>query len=110
MSATRRPGMQSGTVVLKNGAEEAEVFVRAFMGALGSLLAAEPVAFYELVMLCRDPAHVVWRPSVDMLKGRNLLEADGTTIHSSIRNLVLAAVEGEELEMRIVSPYAEVEA
>lgn len=57
-------------------------------------------------MLCRDEHY--WPPEKSGMRlvADGLMVSDGT-IHDSIRNIVLSAVEGDGMEMRIVSPIAE---
>lgn len=81
---------------------ETEPLVVVTMLALQDLIAL-PIAFYEFVMLCRDRSHKLWSNTESILRERNLLEQDGQP-HSSIRNIVTAAVAGDGLAMVLGSP------
>lgn len=91
------------TVTLKNGSVEPKVLVDTLMRSLKLLLVNNPIAFYELVMKCRDRNHRFFGTAAEPLKNLALVQADGD-VHSSIRNVVLSAVSGEMLEMTLGSP------
>ncbi len=91
------------TVTLINGAEEARVLVNATMRSLTGLMEWNPIAFYELVMKCRDSNHIFFGNVADVLKRLRLVEASGS-IHNSVRNIVLSATKGERLDMTLDSP------
>jgi hypothetical protein len=93
------------TVLLKNGAEEVMPLVATVMLVLERLVEEQPVVFYELVMVCRDPHHTPWGQTGGELKARELMSPDGH-IHNSIRNIVLSAVEGDGLGMQLVNPMS----
>jgi hypothetical protein len=95
-------------VRLKNGFELPLVLVKVTMLSLGHLMQSNPIAFYELVMKCRDLKHVFWGDTGKVLKNLGLLEPwDSNTPQKSIRIIVLAAVEGEGLKMKLTSPILE---
>lgn len=96
------------TVILKNGAEELGSFVEVMLRALSQLMTREPIAFYELVCLCRDSSHEVWPGMVEVLERAHLLKSG--RVHDSIRNVVLSAVTGDEADMALGDPRAEPEA
>ena len=91
------------TVVLKNGATEALSLVSITMFSLSNLLKQKPMCFYELVMKCRDKEHKIWGNLAVDLKELSLIQRD-ENVHSSIKNIVLSAVEGEGLNMTIGDP------
>ena len=91
-------------VKLKNGATEAEVLVVVTLTSISSLMELNPMVFYDLVMKCRDNSYKFFGNNIDVLLKRSLVQRDGN-IHNSIKNIVLSAVEGEGLELNIVSPY-----
>lgn len=98
------------TVRLRNGAEEASVLVRLMMWQLGELFKTQPIHFYELVMLCRDPAHRLFGATADDLAAMKLVtpvEGRPAQVHDSIRNIVLSAVDGEDFEMVLRNPVIE---
>jgi hypothetical protein len=91
------------TVTLKNGAEEAEALVNVGMMMLRRMMEDTPVVFYEFVCKCRNPSHQMWGDTENKLSDFGVLDPTGH-IHSSIRNITVSAVEGEDLEMRLGSP------
>lgn len=94
------------TVALRNGAEEVKSLVNVTIFLLRHLLQENPIAFYELVMRCRDRNHQIYGDIDQVLKRFKLLYPNGE-IHGSIRNIVLSAVTGDGLEMELGSPIAE---
>ncbi len=93
-------------VLLKNGAREPKHLVAATRLMLGNLLRKYPVALYELVQVARNPEHEPFGSMGNTLKDEGALEPAGT-MHGSIRNIVLSAIEGEEFEeMKLESPLA----
>lgn len=90
-------------VRLKNGAEEAEPLVAVTMMSLRNLLQQSPIAFYELVMLCRKPGHKLFGNADKELKALSLVDPSGH-VHDSIRNIVLSATSGEGLNLSLGSP------
>lgn len=76
------------------------------MLSLRDLCQSNPLAFYDLAMMCRDKDYQPFGNNGELLRTANLIASDDT-IHDSIRNIVLSAAEGDGLEMHIVSPIAE---
>jgi hypothetical protein len=93
-------------MTLRNGSEAAESAVRVIMISLDELLAKEPIAFYELAAVCRDPQHVIFGNCAGKLRERGLLESSGKP-HGLVRDVVLSAVAGEGGDMHLQSPEAE---
>ena len=93
-------------VRLKNGAEEFGPTVKVVTLSLQHLMVANPIAFDELVEKARHPEHLLFGNAGQTLHRAGLLEADGEHMHDSVRNVVVSAVEGEGLEMRLVNPTA----
>ncbi len=94
------------TVKLRNGAEEFGPLVPVVERRLQSLMNSDPLAFYDLTMRCRQGRAYTMFPVIESrLIESDLLQANGMP-HDSIRNIVLSAVEGDDLEMRLVSPLA----
>ena len=90
-------------VKLKNGGVEMDILTQGVLLALKNLITDNSVAFYDLVMKCRDDQYEPFGNSSAILKHVSLMESGGT-IHSSIKNIVLSAVDGDEGEMHIVDP------
>lgn len=63
----------------------------------------QPIAFYELVMCCREHGHKPFGNTGEILRSGGLLLGDDRP-HDTIRNIVLSAVSGEGLEMTLGSP------
>lgn len=96
-------------VRLKNGALEPDILVRAIMVSLRGLLREQPIAFYALVMHCRDPqGHEFWGDMEEVLRGMGLVERGGAT-HGSVRNIIVSATQGDGMDMHIVDPRKESE-
>lgn len=109
--ALPREGSKMETVLLKNGVEEVKPLVAGTMLSLRTLLKDQPMAFYELVELCRDATHQIWGDLSEELEKVGLislhtLESGSIVpiVHSSIRNIVISAVSGSGLDMALKSP------
>ena len=95
--------MDNKTVQLRNGTSEAKPLVWAVYYTLEALFARDPVVFHELVKLARNPRHKLWGDTAELLKNLSFIKEDGI-MHDSVRNIVLAASEGDGLQMRLVFP------
>lgn len=91
------------TVKLKNGAEEVVPLINITMVSLQSLMTSSHIALYELVEVCKDKNHKPFGNAEVILKELALMELDGT-IHKSIENIVLSAIDGESFDMHLVNP------
>lgn len=101
---------ETTTVKLKNGTEEHGPLVSITMISLRGLMeAGMGVGLYELAELCKDNNHKLFGSTGDTLAKLNLVGLGGGkfTVHDSIRNIVLSAIEGEGLDMQLVNPIAE---
>ena len=96
----------SEVVKLKNGSEEFGPAVYATVFALKKLFQNDPIAFFDLVSKCRDQNHQFSSDAETRLKALAIVDSDGT-IHSIVKNVVLSAVEGDGLKMKIVTPVLE---
>jgi len=96
------------TVLLKNGSKEPKALVIGVMMSLNALTGQQTmqsaIGFYELVMVCRDRNHKIQGNDGEILEKIGLMK-DGV-IHDSVRNIVLSAVEGEDLNMVLLNPIA----
>ena len=93
-------------VRLKNGTKQPISAVTAIMIVIRNLMDAEPMAFYELVLLCRDANHELWGATGEILRNRNLITAE-SKVHETIHSVVLSAVVGDGIiDMHIESPIA----
>ena len=93
-------------VQLANGTFVPDVLVTTTMIVLRDLVDNDAISFYELAMKCRDASHPFWGSTEETLKKAALIEENGE-IHDSIKNIVLSAVKGDELEMTLGSPFPE---
>ena len=93
------------TVKLKNGSDEFGPLVVGVMLSLKALAEKNPIAFYEIVQLARNRNHKFFGNVEKDLQDFSLLGSD-SRLHSSIRNIVLSASEGDGIELKLVSPYA----
>lgn len=73
------------------------------MMSLQRLFQTDPISAYELTMKARDPNHEFFGGTGQKLMSLALVDANGG-MHDSIRNIVLSAVEGDGLEMKLGSP------
>ncbi len=95
--------MSMELVELKNGQSEGEGLVRVTMMSLMDLTETNPIAFYELVMKCRDYNHRFFGNTGELLEKTGLVSSNGD-VHNSIRNIVLSATDGDGLKMKLGSP------
>jgi hypothetical protein len=72
------------------------------MLTLQALLDEQPIAFYELVARCRRPDHTLREGSATVLEHSGLL--DRGTVPDAVREIVLAAVDGDALALRLTLP------
>jgi hypothetical protein len=79
-------------VRLKNGSEEARLFVSAVVDFLHRIAGVNSVPVYELALKCRDAKHSFFGTTEETLKKLNLVQQDGS-ISEGVRNVVLSAVE-----------------
>lgn len=91
------------TIILKNGTEEVKSIVTATMMTLENLVEIHPIAAYELNEICKNPGHKLFGNAEDILNKFGLMDSNGK-IHSSIKNVVLSAFEGKELEIHLTNP------
>ena len=94
---------------LRNGSEEllgiiAHIYM--VMEGLWEMGMESIPALYDLHQLCLDPHYRMGQKNANLLKEFGLLD-EGGTVHNSISNVVLSAIEGEGLAMRLVSPLME---
>ncbi len=90
---------------LKNGTEECEPLVLTVMASLRHLNETQPIAVFELASKCRDSSHKLFGNNGKVLTDLALLDSD-CGVHSSIKNIVLSAIEGDGMDMMLCSPIA----
>lgn len=87
---------------LRTGAVVPSVLIDVIGLTLDDLFSSDPIAFYELVQLCRNPGHEIFFGQ-KRLTELNLIGVNGQP-HDATRDIVLASVEGDELSLRLVDP------
>lgn len=92
-------------LTLKNGSQVPEPLVKVTMLLLSTLMERNPIAFYELVMKCRDSKHELLGNTSEVLSDLSLIQSDGC-VHDAIRDIMLSASEGKGLDMTLRSPVA----
>ena len=97
-------------VTLKNGETVPKQLVNVMVISLEELIKEDFIAFYELVMACRDHNHVTYGDTHEVLERLALIEGRDDSgkvrIHDLTRSVVLSAVEGKDFQMRLVNPIA----
>ena len=103
---TTSPATQMLT--LRNGSQEPFALVNSTMMSLRQMMEdiLGATALYDLHQICLGTNYRPSARQLEYLKGRCLLQANGHP-HDSIKNIVLSAIEGEGLEMTLVSPLAD---
>ena len=94
--------MQS-SLILRTGEEVPTPLVGAVVLVLETLVEKNPIAFYELVQISRNPKHKLLGNTGDILRDLALIEANGQPCDAT-RLIVLAATEGEGLALKLVQP------
>lgn len=81
--------------------------VTASFEALQALLQKDPLAFIELVRHCRDHNHVISEQYEQRIKAVSgvFYQGGGNRVHDFTKHVIVSAVEGDGMTMRIVSPF-----
>lgn len=88
---------------LRTGEDVLSLMVAVTVESLRRLMRERPVDLHEAVEKARNPGHRFWGQSGERLAADGLVNSDGT-MHEQIRSIILAAVEGEGLQLRLVNP------
>jgi len=92
--------MPLDTVTLRTGEVHSLGLVRTVHLLLRGLLdRGMAIPFYEAVTLARNPKHELWPGAADQLGG--LLD-DAGAMHRAVREIIVASVEGEGLDMKLL--------
>ncbi|HEY5987170.1 MAG TPA: hypothetical protein VIV12_12470 [Streptosporangiaceae bacterium] len=113
--------MAGKEVQLRNGGMVFEPAILVTAYSVRDLMEKDPIAFWELVEVCRKPDHQIFSSvQAQVLVARSLLvpvrTADGaidlarSKPHQIIRDVVCSMVEGELPHVRLVSPLPSAEA
>ena len=97
------PFTEPDTVILRNGRTMQRRTVEAIWYSLQTLFKERPLAFYELVEVARDPNHVPLGNYRKILQDYQLLHT-GAKLHDGIRDVVLSAVEDDDIDRHLVPP------
>lgn len=92
-------------VTLRTGAEVPEPLVRTVTLVLERLMDTNPVALYEAVMMARQPGYLPFGNTGDVLRQYDFID-NYPHLHRTVRDILLAAVDGKAGEMHLISPYA----
>ena len=93
---------------LRDGTREALPLVATTIMVLERLYETEPLALYDLRMMCDDRGYQPFGENGDVLKDARLLEPDGR-MHSSVRNIVRNAVTVKDLSIGLRNPLKQEE-
>src|SRR3990172_1217193 len=92
-------------VKLRNGSEEAPEMVKATMLHLAALDRDDPVSLSQLLFRCQKGKSFPFLPSAkDKLIELGLLSTDGKSVHESVKNIVLSALEADGPFVTLVDP------
>jgi hypothetical protein len=94
---------EPAVVKLRTGAQVPEPLVRTTQLVLESLMNTNPIALYEAYEIARDPSHVPFGKTGDVLREMSVLADDGS-MHGTARDVILASVKIDGLDIRLVSP------
>jgi hypothetical protein len=90
---------------LKHGGRKIPLYMAGVVKlCLVDLMHNDPVSFYELVCMCRDPGYIAMTDSVCELHDRGMLNDDNEP-SGLVRDVVLSAVEGHGFSMVIGNPF-----
>ena len=98
----KKPDTGMKMLTLKNGSEVAEPVVITTMMSLEALMNSNPIAFYELVEKARDSRHQMFGNTRQVVEKTALM--NGGSIHDTVKDVILSAVSGKDLEMSLGSP------
>jgi len=100
---SRRVKLDKGAVVLKNGAKVPEAALLSAMINLRALINENPSALKELLQKCRDPKHKMLGNTQETVEKLGLIDESGS-VHAITKNVVLSAVQDDDLGMTLNSP------
>lgn len=96
-------------ITLRNGTQEGEALVRATTLVLKTLANSDNmlnvIAFYELCLLARNSEHCIFSSNVENILIDLAMLQPNKKLNSSIRNIILSAIVGEDENIQIVNPY-----
>jgi hypothetical protein len=66
-------------------------------------VAHNPIAFFEIVSLARDPSHRMFGNTKEIAERFGLIDSNNT-MHEIVRDIILAATDGEDFALHLVDP------
>lgn len=93
----------SREVELTTGKREHAGLVSMVHMALSDAFARDPLMAYDVVMRAREPNYKFFGSAEERAKRLAILDDNGV-MHGSVRNIILAAVTGDGLDMQLHSP------
>lgn len=90
-------------VTLKDGTVIAEPMALVLNMSLNTLMSNNPIALYELVMLCCDAKHQLFGNTGTILRDMALIEPDGS-IRDEIKAFFKNSAQGDGPDMQFVNP------
>jgi len=90
-------------VELTTGQREHAGLVAVVHMALSHAFATDPLMAYDVVMRAREPNYKFFGSAEERAKRAALVDDNGV-MHGSVRNIILAAVTGDGLDMQLRSP------
>lgn len=91
---------------LRTGAAVSEPLVTSVTITLRHLLETDQIAFYEAVMMARQPGYVPFGNTAAALHRLDFIDIY-PNLHDTIRDVILASVEGDALSLHMISPFGE---
>ena len=90
---------------LKNGSYLEIVLVTQIMERLRLLGKNHPIPFDQFVKCCRNRSSVILSATIIPIRRMDLVK-EGDLISDDVRNVVLSAVEGDGLQLKLGTPFA----
>lgn len=96
--------MKKMMVKLRNSEiEELRILIDAVNMSLKQLFKEYPIIFYDIIMMAKDKNYKPPEKNGEVLCQLGLINKDNS-MHSSTRNIILASVKGDMMEMKLVNP------
>lgn len=92
-------------IKLRNGSQVERSEAQEIIESLRFLRNHEPAAMHGLLMKCRDDNHKINRQCRHVLQALLFMDSSGR-VDNDVRNVVLSAPEGNEIDMRSISLVA----
>lgn len=83
--------------------EELRILVDTIYSSLEKLFKENLDAFYDITLIARDKSYKHFGRNGEILCRLGFINRDNS-MHDSIRNIILASVEGDMVELKLVNP------